>query len=41
MASVTIDQVQKYFGQTHIIKGVSIDIADGVNGCQEAHFSGF
>ena len=29
MASVTIDQVQKYFGQTHIIKGVSVDIADG------------
>ena len=29
MASVTIDQVQKYFGETHIIKGVSIDIADG------------
>ena len=29
MASVTIDQVQKYFGATHIIKGVSIDIEDG------------
>ena len=29
MASVTIGQVQKYFGATHIIKGVSIDIADG------------
>jgi len=29
MASVTIGQVQKYFGQTHIIKGVSIDIEDG------------
>jgi multiple sugar transport system ATP-binding protein len=29
MASVTIGQVQKYFGQTHIIKGVSIDINDG------------
>ena len=29
MASVTIGQVQKYFGQTHIIKGVSVDIADG------------
>ena len=29
MASVTIGQVQKYFGQTHIIKGVSIDIDDG------------
>jgi multiple sugar transport system ATP-binding protein len=29
MASVTIGQVEKYFGRTHIIKGVSIDIADG------------
>ena len=29
MASVTIQAVQKYFGQTHIIKGVSFDIADG------------
>ena len=29
MASVTISQVQKFFGQTHIIKGVSVDIADG------------
>ena len=29
MASVTIDQAQKYFGQTHIIKGVSINIDDG------------
>ena len=29
MASVTIGQVQKYFGQTHIIKGVSVDIEDG------------
>ena len=29
MASVSIANVQKYFGQTHIIKGVSIDIADG------------
>ncbi|MBL8384703.1 MAG: sn-glycerol-3-phosphate ABC transporter ATP-binding protein UgpC [Burkholderiales bacterium] len=29
MASVSIGQVQKYFGQTHIIKGVSVDIADG------------
>ena len=29
MASVTISQVEKYFGQTHIIKGVSVDIADG------------
>ena len=29
MASVSIQQAQKYFGATHIIKGVSIDIADG------------
>ena len=29
MASVTINKVEKYFGQTHIIKGVSVDIADG------------
>lgn len=29
MASVTIGKAQKYFGQTHIIKGVSIDINDG------------
>ena len=29
MASVTIGQVEKYFGRTHIIKGVSIDISDG------------
>ena len=29
MASVKIDDVQKYFGKTHIIKGVSVDIADG------------
>ncbi len=29
MASVSIQQAQKYFGSTHIIKGVSIDIADG------------
>jgi multiple sugar transport system ATP-binding protein len=29
MASVSIHAVQKYFGQTHIIKGVSIDIQDG------------
>jgi len=29
VASVSIQQVQKYFGQTHIIKGVSIEIADG------------
>ena len=29
VASVAIQQAQKYFGPTHIIKGVSIDIADG------------
>ena len=29
MASVTISQVHKYFGQTHVIKGVSVDVADG------------
>jgi len=29
MASVTIRQAQKYFGQTHIIKGVSVEISDG------------
>jgi multiple sugar transport system ATP-binding protein len=29
MASVTIGQVHKYFGHTHIIQGVSVDIADG------------
>jgi len=29
VASVSIQQAQKYFGATHIIKGVSIDIADG------------
>ena len=29
MASVTIGRGEKYFGRTHIIKGVSIDIADG------------
>lgn len=29
MAYVSIQAVQKYFGQTHIIKGVSFDIADG------------
>ncbi|MCS6944023.1 MAG: sn-glycerol-3-phosphate ABC transporter ATP-binding protein UgpC [Sutterellaceae bacterium] len=29
MASVTIRNVQKYFGATHVIRGVSIDIADG------------
>jgi multiple sugar transport system ATP-binding protein len=29
MASVTISNVQKYFGGTHVIRGVSIDIADG------------
>ncbi len=29
MASVTINAVEKYFGTTHIIKGVSIEIPDG------------
>ena len=29
MASVTIRNVEKYFGTTHVIRGVSIDIADG------------
>ena len=29
MASVKIQSIQKYFGKTHIIKGVSFDIADG------------
>jgi multiple sugar transport system ATP-binding protein len=29
MASVTIRKVEKYFGTTHVIRGVSIDIADG------------
>ena len=29
MAAVSIGKAQKYFGQTHIIKGVSIDIVDG------------
>ena len=29
MASVTIEHVQKYFGQTHIIRGVTITINDG------------
>ena len=29
MASVKISEVHKYFAQTHIIKGVSFDIADG------------
>jgi len=29
MAAVTIRAVQKYFGSTHIIRGVDIDIADG------------
>jgi multiple sugar transport system ATP-binding protein len=29
MASVTIEQVQKYFGRTHIIRGISIGIDDG------------
>src|SRR5690349_23092009 len=29
MASVTIRNVEKYFGTTHVIRGVAIDIADG------------
>ena len=29
MASVQIRNVQKYFGDTHIIRGVDVDIADG------------
>ena len=29
MASVTISKVEKYFGTTHVIRGVSVDIADG------------
>ena len=29
MASVSIEGVHKYFGQTHIIKGVSVEIEDG------------
>ncbi len=29
MASVTIRNVEKYFGTTHVIRGVSIDIEDG------------
>jgi len=29
MASVTIRKVEKYFGTTHVIRGVSIEIADG------------
>jgi multiple sugar transport system ATP-binding protein len=29
MASVTIRKVEKYFGGTHVIRGVDIDIADG------------
>ncbi len=29
MASVTIRNVEKYFGTTHVIRGVSVDIADG------------
>jgi multiple sugar transport system ATP-binding protein len=29
MAAVTIRDAEKYFGKTHIIRGVSIDIADG------------
>ncbi len=29
MAAVTIRAVAKYFGKTHVIRGVSVDIADG------------
>ncbi|HXU53118.1 MAG TPA: sn-glycerol-3-phosphate ABC transporter ATP-binding protein UgpC [Casimicrobiaceae bacterium] len=29
MAAVTIAAVQKYFGSTHVIRGVDVDIADG------------
>ena len=29
MAAVTISAVQKYFGSTHVIRGVDIEIADG------------
>ena len=29
MASVEIRDVQKYFGGTHVIRGVSVSIADG------------
>jgi multiple sugar transport system ATP-binding protein len=29
MAHVTIDNLQKYFGQTHVIKGVTVEISDG------------
>ena len=29
MAHVTIHEVHKHFGHTHVIKGVSVDIADG------------
>src|SRR5437868_10537136 len=29
MASVHIRNVQKYFGGTHVIRGVDVDIADG------------
>src|SRR5213075_2321543 len=29
MAAVTIRAVQKYFGSTHVIRGIDIDIADG------------
>ena len=29
MAAVTIRDAEKYFGKTHIIRGVSVDIADG------------
>jgi ABC-type sugar transport system ATPase subunit len=29
MAAVSISAVQKYFGSTHVIRGVDVDIADG------------
>ena len=29
MASVHLKDVQKHFGGTHVIRGVSIDITDG------------
>src|SRR5689334_13662658 len=29
MAAVTINAVQKYFGSTHVIRGVDVAIADG------------
>jgi multiple sugar transport system ATP-binding protein len=29
MASVSITKAHKHFGETHVIKGVSVDVADG------------